>query len=124
MKKFSFFLAVVLLLLVSQTGFSSPVTVSDTGIAVTEETVEVQIELVDIHGDPVSGSVMVSDFYAIDQEIGDYFYAERNGLFRIPPGTYRFDAGRTGPWEGVVPEVVTISEGETRVVVELTHWYE
>lgn len=124
MKKMPLFLAAVLFLIFSNTGFSSSILNFDTVIAETEGKVEVRIELVDINGNPVSGSAMVSDFYAIDQESGDYYYASRDGVFHLPSGIYSFDAARTGPWEGVVPRVETIEEGETLVVVELTHWYE
>ncbi|MGS2741889.1 hypothetical protein [Sinomicrobium sp. M5D2P17] len=125
MKKYAFYGIFFLILVFSHVGFSSgfPSTYVFSP-AVTGETVEVRITYVDIHGNPAEGNVMVSGLYAVDQDSGETYYADREGVFQIPEGTYRFDAERTGPWEGIVPKVETIEAAGPYVVVELTHWYE
>jgi hypothetical protein len=92
---------------------------------------KVRITLVDIYGNPLSGSNGLRDFWARNEATGEYFYAgEREGedkFEELPAGTYTFGA-YPGAWDGAVPEKVTLNSSQIGpdgyIVVQLTYWVE
>jgi hypothetical protein len=91
----------------------------------------VRITLVDIYGNPFTGSNGLRGFWAQNTATGVYYYPEgrREGdtFESLPAGTYTF-GGYPGNWDGVVSQTVTLTAGavgsDGYIVVALTYWVE
>ncbi|OMP81194.1 hypothetical protein [[Flexibacter] sp. ATCC 35208] len=92
-------------------------------------TYNVRIELVDIYGNPYTGSTGLYGFWAINQSTGVTYNAARESyeIYDLPAGTYQFGAN-PGNWDGVVSQTVTLSDSQVGsdgyIVVTLTYWVE
>lgn len=92
-------------------------------------TFNVRIELLDIYGNPYTGSTGLHGYWARNEQTGVQYEAnERFGGFEnLPAGTYTFGA-YPGNWDGAVAKTVTLSESQTGddgyIVVQLTYWVE
>ncbi|SHE53129.1 hypothetical protein [Pedobacter caeni] len=91
----------------------------------------VRITLVDIYGNPLSGSSGLRGFWARNEATGEYFYPggreDEDKFEALPSGTYTFGA-YPGAWDGAVQKTVTLSSSEVGpdgyIVVQLTYWVE
>lgn len=94
-------------------------------------TFNVRIELVDIHGNPVTGSTGLRGFWARNEATGEYYepggQEDADKFTDLPAGTYTFGA-YNGVWDGAVSKQVTLGEDavgpDGYIVVQLTYWVE
>lgn len=94
-------------------------------------TFNVRIELVDIHGNPVTGGTGLRDYWARNEATGTYYepggQEDADKFTDLPAGTYTFGA-YNGVWDGAVSKQVTLGEDavgpDGYIVVQLTYWVE
>lgn len=90
----------------------------------------VRIRLVDINGNPVTGSVGLRGCWARNEQTGVYYdTTDREGyeFEGLPGGTYTFGA-YPGNWEGAVPKTVVLDPSQTGadgfIEITLVYWVE
>jgi hypothetical protein len=97
--------------------------------APTETTFNVRVALVDIYGNPYTGSTGLYGYWAVNQATGVTYEGDQRGneFSDLPAGTYTFGA-YPGNWDGVVPKTVTLDSSQVGsdgyIVVTLTYWVE
>ncbi|HVI45181.1 MAG TPA: hypothetical protein VM802_09925 [Chitinophaga sp.] len=89
-----------------------------------------RIELVNIHGGPVTGGTMLHGYWVRNNATGQYYDAsnqEGDQFEDLPAGTYTVGA-YNGPWDGAVPQTVTVNDSAVGpdgfIVVKLVYWVE